>query len=341
MALSPFIQQYDTILFDMDGVITSEQNYWNCAALTVYEYLHSKNFYGTQMIDAEDCMNRVAQIRDDLFYHDKIIKTLKERGVNSNWDLAYIVFALHCLLKNANGEVVYHYIVEKFQENILDDYDWIAEKLESIIREPADRASQFWFDMTQVFQHWFLSDDAFLEDPVYQKSAHGKSGFLSKEEPIIDKKILQDLMREMYESGIRIGIATGRPIDEMAAPLLSFGIDKYIDTNSKISYTHIKKAEDSFHGTISLTKPNPYIFLKSLLGENFKDEDIVEGDYDHSLCEKTLVVGDAGSDILAAQAMNADFLAVLTGVSGPSGRAYFEKMGSTYILNSLADAYQN
>ena len=340
MAIASFLKQYHTILFDMDGVITSEQNYWNCAALTVYEYLHSNKFYGTETISAAWCMEHVAEIRSDIFYQDKTIKVLKERGVNSNWDLGYIVFALYKTLPHANAESIYHYILENFHDNICDDYDAIAHNLQAVIKQPADRASDFWYDMTQVFQHWFLSDSAFVNDPIYQRSAHGKPGFLKKEQPIIRGEILKNLMKELYECGIKLGIATGRPKAEMLAPLASFGIEKYIDSLSKISYTHIKEAEKKFSGTLSLTKPHPYIFLKSLLGEDFPDKDIVEDNYDHSLCAKTLVVGDAGSDILAAQAMGADFLAVLTGVSGLKGRSYFEKIGATYILNSLEDAYQ-
>ena len=50
---------------------------------------------------------------------------------------------------------------------------------------------------------------------------------------------------------------------------------------------------------------------------------------------KTLVVGDAGADMLAAKAMGADFCAVLTGVSGKAARGYFEAAESEYILDSL------
>ena len=172
------------------------------------------------------------------------------------------------------------------------------------------------------------------------QSATGKPGFLQKEEPIIDKATLQNIMKALHAKGIRIGIATGRPQDEMLAPLKSFGIDEYIDIDSKISYTYIKEAEDKLNGKFSLTKPHPYIFLKSLLGKNYSDLDIATGNYDKALPKKALVVGDAGADILAAQNMGSDFLAVLTGVSGKNGRQYFEKIGSTYILDSLSDLYK-
>ena len=53
MKLAKFLDKYDTVIFDMDGVITSEQNYWNCAALTVWEYL---NYNSGQKINAAECM---------------------------------------------------------------------------------------------------------------------------------------------------------------------------------------------------------------------------------------------------------------------------------------------
>ena len=74
-----------------------------------------------------------------------------------------------------------------------------------------------------------------------------------------------------------------------------------------------------------------------MLGEEYPDKLIADGDYDKSQISRTLVVGDAGADILAAKAMGADFCAVLTGVSGTAARDYFEELNSEYILNSLAD----
>lgn len=52
MKLAKFLDKYDTVIFDMDGVITSEQNYWNCAALTVWEYLH---YTGGKKINSAEC----------------------------------------------------------------------------------------------------------------------------------------------------------------------------------------------------------------------------------------------------------------------------------------------
>ena len=87
MKLAKFLDKYDTVIFDMDGVITSEQNYWNCAALTVWEYL---NYNSGQKINAAECMQNISKIRSHVFSDDELISVLKGKGVNSNWDLGSV-----------------------------------------------------------------------------------------------------------------------------------------------------------------------------------------------------------------------------------------------------------
>ena len=107
-----FLDKYEYIIFDMDGVITSEENYWDIAALTVYELLNSSRYYGNEQLDVIDCLNRVKEIRSEVFYNDKIITLVKERGVNSNWDLGYVVFAYMLTKKCESYKAVYDYIKE-------------------------------------------------------------------------------------------------------------------------------------------------------------------------------------------------------------------------------------
>ena len=102
------------------------------------------------------------------------------------------------------------------------------------------------------------------------------------------------------------------------------------------NYDHDAAAEKRLN-TNALTKPHPYMFLKALYGTDYEDEKIINGEYDAERIKKTLIVGDAGSDILAAKAMGADFCAVLTGVNGKEARAYFEDLKAEYILDCVTD----
>ena len=69
----------------MDGVITGESMYWDAAALTVYELL-----FGRRDIDTDD----IPAIHDTIFCGRGMINTLKNRGVNTNWDLALVTYCI-------------------------------------------------------------------------------------------------------------------------------------------------------------------------------------------------------------------------------------------------------
>jgi phosphoglycolate phosphatase-like HAD superfamily hydrolase len=338
MKLAKFLDKYDTVIFDMDGVITSEQNYWNCAALTVWEYL-SQN--GGRAINAPQCMENIAQIREKVFCSDELISVLKGRGVNSNWDLGYVTVLIAWIVNGKenwdNFEAVLDY-AKRLPENIIDVYDELAEKCHEAVGfdyEWLRRNNLMWQTMHDIFQSWFLGDDLFKKIFGYEPLNSGKKGLLYREEPIVDKSKLIEMLRLLSENK-RVCTGTGRPYIEMIQPITDWGVKKYFAENGLCNYDHVVAAENALDNN-ALTKPHPYMFLKALCGTDYSDKKIIDGDYDREKIKTTLVVGDAGADILAAQAMNADFCAVLTGIQGESARGYFEKLGATYILNSVED----
>lgn len=327
MALAAFLDKYDTVLFDMDGVITSEQNYWTVAALTVWEWL-----YGDAEVSQME--ENAADIRAKVFCGDRLISLLKGKGVNSNWDLGYIVYAICKINGTDNFDEVYS-LCEKLGDNILDEYPRIADKLSAVAGTDCKRNGKLWTDMMLTFQEWFLGDTLFEKTFGKKPTKSGKKGFVYTEQPIIDGDILKGIFTELSNAGKRLATATGRPSNELIEPIKSFGIYDKFAKDGIINYDHIRAAEVRMGQ--NLTKPHPYIFIKAMLGEEYSDELIVSGEYDKEKVKRTLVVGDAGADILAAKAMGADFCAVLTGVSGEKARGYFEDLNAEYILPSLAD----
>ena len=75
-----FLKGIEKIIFDMDGVITSEQNYWSAAALTVYEMFYSNQYYGDCTIKTNLVEEEVFNIRREIFLADKTINLLKIEG---------------------------------------------------------------------------------------------------------------------------------------------------------------------------------------------------------------------------------------------------------------------
>lgn len=332
-----FLDKYDTIIFDMDGVITSEQNYWNSAALVVREYLTSEKYFGNDSIDAALMSGDVARIRGEVFADDKIINELKSRGVNSNWDLGYVTVCIALITGSSDPERILEYS-KRLGANILDEYDSLAEKAAAALSIEADEASRsgrLWSDMRDCFQEWFLGDDAFRKVYGREPKQTGKPGLMHSEKPIIGMEELKLMLKSLSEEK-RVCTGTGRPYIELEAPLKSWDVMKYFAPDGLCNYDHVMEAERKT-GINALTKPHPYMFLKALYGTDYDDFSLINGDYDKSRIAKTLVVGDAGADILAAKAMGADFCAVLTGIAGKAACGYFEELGAEYILDSAAD----
>lgn len=333
--IKEFLNKYDTIIFDMDGVVTSEQGYWDAAALTVWEYLkRNKN----ESINAEECMNNVKEVRKKVFCDDKLITALKEKGVNSNWDLAYVTVCLSWICGVDEDFSSVPEYVKTIPDNVINYYDEMAmecSKKTGFDYEWLKRNELMWHTVQGIFQEWYLGDEGFEKQYGYKPINPGKSGLIFKEEPLIELHALKQIMSELKALGKRLCIATGRLNNEIIPHLERWGIIEYFSDNGYSTYDYVQNGEKALGTT--LTKPNPYMFLKALYGTDFDDKKIINGEYDKSKIKTTLAVGDAGADILAAQAMNADFCAVLTGVSGQRARGYFEDLKSDYILDSLAD----
>jgi phosphoglycolate phosphatase-like HAD superfamily hydrolase len=334
MRLTPFLRKYDTVVFDMDGVITSEQNYWNAAALTVYEMLHSKLYFGRETLHPSQL--NTEEIRRHMFCDDELIRILKRKGVNSNWDLAYVTV---CMSLTADTQPILSY-ADKLSDTILEEYANLALALSQKLHFPIEKCARngtLWNQIQQTFQEWFLGDTLFCRQYGYPPKQPGKNGLLYEEKPIIDFENMQTLFRLLHESGKRVCTGTGRPYAEIAAPLEKWGIRQYIADDGLINYDHVIRAEHALSDNKiaqTLTKPHPYLFLRALFGERVDDEKLVLGQYDKAPINALLIVGDAGADLFAAQAMGADFAAVLTGAEGQTGRAFFEQNHATYILDS-------
>jgi phosphoglycolate phosphatase-like HAD superfamily hydrolase len=94
----------DLIIFDLDGVITSEDAYWDAAGLTLHELLYSPRYWGLDRskmsADGQYHPVKTAQasrlISRAVFPESEIL-ALKGRSINSNWDTCYVTVCLHLI----------------------------------------------------------------------------------------------------------------------------------------------------------------------------------------------------------------------------------------------------
>jgi len=87
------------IVFDLDGVITSEEAYWDAAGLTLHELMYSPHYWNIgaarqyhPAANAEEsrCVSRAS-------FPEAEILALKARAINSNWDTCYAAVCLHLI----------------------------------------------------------------------------------------------------------------------------------------------------------------------------------------------------------------------------------------------------
>ena len=87
----------NTIIFDLDGVITSEEAYWDTAGLVLHELLYSPCYWNVaqnatvqQYLPASDATS--SHLLGNETLPQQVIIGLKARAINSNWDTCYAGF---------------------------------------------------------------------------------------------------------------------------------------------------------------------------------------------------------------------------------------------------------
>lgn len=327
------LNNFDKIIFDLDGVITSELAYWYSAACGAYDMLFNYEQYGKCGIDEERCRKDYREIYNVIMCGGKTVRAVKRLAVNTNYDLLYVVF---CVSKYLNPDLdtldeAHFDSVRMFIENIdmkaPELYDSLSALLSTSMPEYEDghfKHSGDFFEKEVIgtFQKWYLGTDEF-------------EGLITSDELLFDPESIEKMLKELKEKGIRLGIGTGRPDIEMLRPLEKFNILKYFDKNMICTLDDVFAAEQEFNPAQPLSKPDPFVFLKAALGEKHSTKEILDGDYTYAELTKTLIVGDAPSDLFSAQRGGFEFLAVLTGVEGDGMRQYFIDNKADYILDNV------
>lgn len=89
----------NVVVFDLDGVITSEQAYWDTAGLVLHELLYSPRYWNITGADSYVPVVSAQESRrvSRATFPERVIVSLKARSVNSNWDTCYVGFCVYLL----------------------------------------------------------------------------------------------------------------------------------------------------------------------------------------------------------------------------------------------------
>ncbi|GAA4709362.1 HAD family hydrolase [Brevibacillus fulvus] len=199
------------------------------------------------------------------------------------------------------------------------------------------RNSQLWALCQETFQEWYLGDGRVASSIGRETQQPGKKGFLTDEIPIVEPAKIKEVLRELQEKGYTLGIGTGRPTIETHVPLAELGLLEHFDPQRVVTASHVLQAETAFPEKAPLAKPNPFCYVKGLLGLQQSDEQTLAYPLPIANGDEVLIVGDSLADLLAARAIGCRFAATLTGLSGQAARSKFEQEQADYILNDVSE----
>lgn len=254
-----------SILFDVDGVFLSEERCFDVSALTVEEMLKSETFLGLDKAIIFENINddQTEEVRNRVFQYDHILRQLKSLGLNSNWDMLFVVFSIHFIqiLKTLDTQVVNPFLqlksmsqddlqyLQTFINNEVEiDYEAPLSFIKDIesgkasiyaaleqfakLQLNTDDASVFklkgplWQLSREVYQNWYLGGKLFKEVENKAPINFRKKGFIYDEIILRPVEEVKTLLHDLQEAGYQLAIATGRPKTETIVPFESLGASR-------------------------------------------------------------------------------------------------------------------
>jgi phosphoglycolate phosphatase-like HAD superfamily hydrolase len=352
------MDDFELLVFDLDGVITSEQKYWNTARLTVWEmlcqppYLGLTEYLGKDLVTADLVLAQGESVISTAF-----ITELKNRAVNSNWDLTFFVVSLQLIAILAQLNSADLVTTQQSNHSLAETLQAIGElsSKQSINTNRSQQIIQeFWQesiklkgtavqDNVPVFAKRVLGQELELFRSHsdlwqlcyenFQAWYEGRKGYqLPDDETVLlvaEIKQVLGVLAQRY----KLAIATGRPRNETIVPLTKLGLLEFFEADRVVTYDEVLAAEQLVE--FKLGKPHPFIVLKAIYPE-LSDAELI--DLAQNSHPRVAYIGDAASDVVAAQAAGCCSIGVLTGfgVDLEYKRQLLGKIGCNHIIASVA-----
>lgn len=367
-----------TILFDVDGVLLSEDHYFDASALTVWELLVSDNYLGLmpEKFKTDFDPTEIAVIRMQVFENDRVLKFLKSRGLNANWDMIFLTFSyqlIHLLSQIREAEVhkINRWLTTDITRDTLREIGQLLKKhhvtfdfdlfhkdfqklngakqelfifLDHLVKEKFgfettifQKKGTLWSICEHISQEWYVGDENVFDSTGRPSVQLGKRGFLADEKTLCDREEINQLFMWLISNGFSIGIGTGRPELETIKPFEHLDWLRHFDLGHVVTADEVLKAQKEVKMDKSFSKPHPYTYVQAFLGKDYSSADCLNTQLPMEEAEEILIIGDSLADLLAAREMGARFAAVLTGLSGQDARGDFEKHRADYILDNVLE----
>lgn len=374
MKISPNL--LSLLIFDLDGVITSEARYWHTARLTTWQlvtqpdFLGLTHYFGSSLDSPAQVLDKAEQVISPSF-----IAALKARAINSNWDLTFFVICLHLIgllsqyaspalpllpvdqPAQAQLQVLGRALRDETTlatpgapvaaSQILIDRFWAAtqafrgSQVTEFIPHFAQQVLGYSFPLLQSGSDlWQLCYGQF------QAWYEGTLGFvLPEDETALPLEAIHQALDALSTAGrYTLAIATGRPRNEVIVPLRNLGLLSYFAGDRIVTYDDVLAAEavcEHQGKPQKLGKPHPFVLYRAIYPELpitalLSTLALTDSRPSHPT---VAYIGDAASDIVAAQQAGCFPIGVLTGFTmGQSlqeKQGMFRDLGCPIILDSI------
>ncbi|MYL32850.1 HAD hydrolase-like protein [Pontibacillus yanchengensis] len=366
-----------TILFDVDGVLLSEERYFDSSALTVWEMLYSKEYIGvnqtifnTNLSDEE-----ITQVRSTVFDNDRVLSFIKSRGINANWDMVYLTLSHQIIVLLQQIQSTDEEFVREFlsKDITLDSLLKLNNKVQNSVVTPQFHTFVEDFEEGEATKQELLT---FLNEIAYKKLGVKTESFTRNSElwtigrqafqewyvgdELIEKSIGKKAKQPGKKGFIQheIPLAKEKELQELFQQLQSekwtIGVGtgrpkletieplRALGLLDYIEEERIVTASDVLEAEEAHPKKAPLAKPQpyTYIRSWLTKQSTIQQALEFTLPineEKIFIVGDSVADGLAAQTMGATFVAVLTGLSGKKARPDFEKMNADYIIDNVVD----
>ena len=369
------------VIFDVDGVLLSEERYFDVSALTVWEWLYSPYYMGLANdsglpLHGDDAW--IAAVRDRVWAGDTLLSWLKAHGINSNWEMvhAFLITASWLMarqfreetghlpplsLKNrdevrALGSLLADRAVPGAEEILLFWESHVESQVEgaallACLRQAAEveagRKLPFMNLGSPFFRmHQLAFQQWYLGDEVFPEIMHEK-GYGDRKEGFLQKEVpLGDAgdIRNMLKQLKAAGFSLGVATGRGAKEVeIPFRFFGWYEAFDPVYIATASDAEEvsAQYGNIPLGKPSPFLYLCAAYGRRTENYGAYIKDGRIHASDEVYVIGDSYSDVLGARAAGARFIGVLTGLTGKAAAAMFEKEKAIYSENVLTAVWEH
>lgn len=368
------------VLFDVDGVFLDEARCFDVSALTVYELLYDEAYLNLKKGIALETLteSQIMAIRSELFENDQILHRLKSLGINSNWDMLFIVFSVHLIdilktlpknvreaflnestfsvisLKELQSYIEYkgidYALPLDFLNGLTDGKEQIYEALKKYAGQVLQTEQTALFDINSVmwqlaqelYQEWYLGTKLYEEVEKKTAKTNYKNGYIYDEVVLAPIEGIRHLLQDLKDAGYLLAIATGRTRVETLIPFEALGLLSYFDDAHIVTASEVIEAEKQYPELKPLGKPNPFSYVATYNG-NQKDQ-YHEYATKQTNCmnrNEVTIVGDSLADLLSAQKVNATFIGTLTGLKGTDAADELDAKGADKLVNHVLEIRQH